>query len=356
MSVNNLRTAVSGGANVPAKKQPDSFPAMIDSLKKQVALALPKHLNADRMARIALTEFNKNPQLAKCEPRSVFASVIIASQLGLEPGIMGQAYLIPYKDHKAGKMICQFIPGWQGLVDLAQRSGRSSVWTGAVFEGDDFDYEFGSDPFIKHKPRGARDPEKLLYTYSVGWVKGADRPVLDVWTADQVWEHRDRFNKVGDRHYSFNHPEMYARKIPLLQVLKYLPKSAELALGVDLEHAALENKQRLDIKEAIDGTFSVADDDAPPAGEAGGGMLPNIKTEQSSDKTEGDAGRQAVVIDVPGTVTALRAATSTKQLKEMWQASWVTLKAKGVTSMPLDIEAVYNEMLEALTEREREQI
>ena len=90
MTTNALRNA--------AQKQegPRVFPAMIEQLKRQVALALPKHLNADRMARIALTEFNKNPKLGECDPTTVFAAVVIASQLGLEPGIQGQGYLIPY--------------------------------------------------------------------------------------------------------------------------------------------------------------------------------------------------------------------------------------------------------------------
>jgi hypothetical protein len=49
-----------------------------------------------------------------------------AAQLGLEPGINGQGYLIPYKG------TCTFVPGWKGLVDLVARSGRATVWTGVV--------------------------------------------------------------------------------------------------------------------------------------------------------------------------------------------------------------------------------
>jgi recombination protein RecT len=72
-----------------------SFPQMLQNFKSEIARALPRHLNPDRMCRIALTEFRKNPKLADCDPRSVFAAIIIASQLGLEPGVLGQCYLIP---------------------------------------------------------------------------------------------------------------------------------------------------------------------------------------------------------------------------------------------------------------------
>ena len=64
----------------PAKK-PATFPQMLAAWKGEIAHALPQHLNADRMARIALTEFRKNPKLGDCEPQSVFAAVLMASQL-----------------------------------------------------------------------------------------------------------------------------------------------------------------------------------------------------------------------------------------------------------------------------------
>lgn len=103
------------------------------------------------MMRLTLTEFSKNPKLQQCSSNSIFSSIIIASQLGLEPGVNGQGYLVPYNG------TCTFIPGWKGLVDLAQRGGRSSVWTGAVYEGDEFDYMLGDSPYCRHKPCGEFD-------------------------------------------------------------------------------------------------------------------------------------------------------------------------------------------------------
>lgn len=99
-----------------AQKNPvASFNAFMQKHKSQLEMALPKHLNADRMVRLTLTAFSQNPALQKCDPVSIFGSIITASQLGLEPGVNGQGYLIPY-----GKK-CNFVPGWKGLVDLANR-------------------------------------------------------------------------------------------------------------------------------------------------------------------------------------------------------------------------------------------
>lgn len=210
----------------------------IDTLKPQLRLALPKHLTPDRMARLALTAMSQNPKLMECDPRSIAGSIVMLSQLGLEIGVNGHAYLVPYWDSKRKTQVCTPIPGWRGLVDLVNRSGRATVWTGAVFKGDAFDYELGDAPYVKHKPGEEDDPALMTHVYACGRVRGSERPVVDVWTIAKVWKHRNRFNKVGERHYSYAHPEMYARKIPLLQVLKYMPSSIELTRAVNLSDAA----------------------------------------------------------------------------------------------------------------------
>ena len=156
----------------------------------------------------------------------------MAAQLGLEPGIAGQGYLIPYKG------TCTFVPGWQGLVGLLNNSGRATAWTGAVFEGDTWEFELGSKPKCRHIPgENYGDPKHLVWVYACGQVNGSEMPVIEAWPISRVWKHRDRFNKVGDKHYSYQHPEMYARKVLLLQVLKYMPKSIELIDAIAVANA-----------------------------------------------------------------------------------------------------------------------
>lgn len=195
------------------------------------------------MTRIALTCFRKTPKLAVCDPKSVFAAVVTASQMGLEPGI--DCHLVPYGRE------CQLIPDWKGLVNLVHRSGRAMVWTGAVFTGDEFDYGLGDSPFINHKPTAADDEEgKLTHVYAVGRVNESDWPVIEVWPVAKVVTHRDRYNKVGKSHYSYENLEMYGRKVALLQVLKYMPRSVELQMAVSLDNSA--GSQRLTVDDAID--------------------------------------------------------------------------------------------------------
>lgn len=204
-------------------KKPADLMAYLQRSKSAVEMALPKHLNPDRMLRLALTCFSTTPKLRDCTAQSILASVVVASQIGLEPGVAGQGYLIPYKD------TCTFVPGWQGLVGLLNNSGRATAWTGSVFEGDIWDFQLGSNPKCVHIPGpNYGDEDKLQWVYACGKVNGSEQPVVEAWPIARVWKHRDRFNKVGQRHYSYAHPEMYARKVVLLQVLKYMPRSIEL--------------------------------------------------------------------------------------------------------------------------------
>ena len=262
------QTGIEAFKTAATTEKPKGFPALLEAYKGEVAKALPEHLrkNIDRYTRVALTCFRQNPKLADCDPRSVFAAVILSGQLGLELGVLGQAYLVPYKGEAT------FVPGWRGYVDLVHRSGRAVAWTGAVFEGDEFDYAMGDAPFVKHKPAGEDDPAKLTHTYAIGRIRGIDWPIIEVFTAQRIAKHLKRYNKVGERHYAFANYEMYARKIALLQVIKYLPASVELGQLIALDSMAESAKgQNLTVKDAIDGAFEAVPmevPDAPPAAPA----------------------------------------------------------------------------------------
>ena len=119
---------------------------------------------------LALTAFRNNKDLQACDQGSILASVMIASQLGLEIGVLGHAYLVPYKGQ------CQLIPGWRGLVDLVSRAGKATVWTGAVYEGDGFDYALGDSPAEPTPAAGMRivGADEIDYSHFV-----STEPIID---------------------------------------------------------------------------------------------------------------------------------------------------------------------------------
>jgi recombination protein RecT len=209
------------------------FSNFMDKLKPQLALALPKHMTSDRMARLALTAFSTNTALQECTHTSIAASIMTAGQLGLEPGVNGAGWLIPYKG------TCTFVPGWKGLVDLVNRSGRGTVYTGVIFKDQQYTFTDGARrDLVIHNETDLDDADDITHAYAIGWVKDSSMPIIELWSVEKLKKHRDKYNKVGGKHYSFRDWEMYARKVPLLQVLKYMPCSVEVSNAIAVNHAA----------------------------------------------------------------------------------------------------------------------
>lgn len=346
-----LKSAISGKTDVANPVA--SFSNFLERYKPQIALALPKHLNADRMARLALTAFSSNEKLQRCSSQSIVASIVTASQMGLEPHVNGQGFLVPYKS-RAG-MICQFIPGWKGLVDIVNRSGRATVWTGAVFAGDFFEYELGDKPFVKHKPGDEDDPKRLLYVYAIGRVNGQEWPVIEVWSMAKIWRHRDKFNKVGTDHYSYGNVEMYARKIPLLQVLKYMPSSIELNNAVAVSEAA-DRGQGATIGDGFvtltDGEVVNGDTGEITGGDKGDGSKPIDDAKKAeADKPVADAQNQATGAKQTGAATQTYAqfAERLQAAKNLDDAALTLDEARGVLpeKQQAELSAIFQRMKSA---------
>jgi phage RecT family recombinase len=237
--------------NKPSIVQKDSFVPMLEAQKKQLELALPRNMKADidRYKRIILTEFNKNPRLQQCNPRTIIAAVMQGAQLGLEFGpSLGQAFLVPYGSE------CTFQIGYRGLVALVLRSGEiKKMEARAVYEGDQFEYEFGLEPKLTHKPCG--DSGKLTHVYCVA-ILADGTPQFDVMTRHQVEEIRDKYSKAKDKDAWAKSFDEMAKKTVVRRIIKMLPVSAEVgeALeaegGFDFEPEKHEPKKVRQIQEA----------------------------------------------------------------------------------------------------------
>lgn len=232
-------------SNALAKRQ-NTLRGLIEQQKNEIARALPRHLDPDRLARIATTVVRQTPKLAECNPQSFLGALMTCAQLGLEPGPLGHAYLVPY-----GKEVT-FIPGYRGLVELSRRSGQvQSVQARVVRDGDEFDYSFGLEPKLDHKPRGSKGD--VTHAYAVIRLKdgGVDFDVMDV---DEIEAVRRRSKAADNGPWVTDYAEM-AKKTVLRRLLKTAPMSVEYQQAVVNDGAV-----RTDIDaEAID--LSVPDDD-----------------------------------------------------------------------------------------------
>jgi len=200
--------------------------AALEQMKPELEKALPKHLSGDRIARIVLTEIRKNPQLAQSTPESFFGALLTAAALGLEPGVNGEAYLVPYRNKNAGTVECQLIVGYQGVAKLFwQHPLAKRMSAEYVCENDHFAYDKGLTLKLEHTP-ATGDRGKVVGYYAIVELNNGGI-AFDYFTADQI--QRLRGGKVGTSGDIKDHEKWMERKTALKQVLKLLPKSVELA-------------------------------------------------------------------------------------------------------------------------------
>ena len=202
----------------------------IKSMEGEIKKALPSVITPERFTRIVLSALSTNPKLAETTPQSFLGAMMTAAQLGLEPNTpLGQAYLIPFRNHDI--LECQFQLGYKGLIDLAYRSGDVSVIQAqVVYENDEFSYAFGLEPSLKHVP-ATHDRGKPSYVYAVFRTKDGGYG-FEVMSMADVQAHARKYSKAYNKGpWQTNFEEM-AKKTVLKKVLKYAPLKSDFIRGV----------------------------------------------------------------------------------------------------------------------------
>lgn len=207
----------------------------IKSMEGEIAKALPSVITPERFTRIVTTALSSNPKLRECTPISFVGSMMTAAQLGMECNTpLGQAYLIPRWNSKKGANECQFQLGYKGLIDLAYRSGDvSTISAHVVCENDEFEYELGLTPVLKHKP-ATSNRGNPSYVYATFHTKDGGYG-FEVMSMDDVREHAKKFSDAVKNGkfspWTTNFEEM-AKKTVLKRVLKYAPLKTDFARQV----------------------------------------------------------------------------------------------------------------------------
>lgn len=229
----SIQKATATTATVKAERH-----TMQDYIKKmqgEIKKALPSVLTPERFTRIVLSALSTNPKLSETTPQSFLGAMMTAAQLGVEPNTpLGQAYLIPYKNH--GVLECQFQLGYKGLIDLVYRSGQISVIQAhTVYENDEFEYELGLEPKLHHVPCKG---EKGSPIYFYGMFKTKDGGFgFEVMSVEDVRAFAKKYSKAYSSSYSpwtTNFEEM-AKKTVLKRALKYAPLKAEFVRGLSAD-------------------------------------------------------------------------------------------------------------------------
>lgn len=233
----NLAQRVNQQNQQVQQRQPqgNTLEQQVKAMESQFKLAMPRGKDAAQLVRDAITVLRQNPKLMDCEPVGFLGALMQCAQLGLRPGIgaLGQAHILPFWNSRGRKFEAQFIIGYQGMLDLANRSGEIDYVTAQVVRQHD---EFLPDPMTgKHRhtyPVTGSRGEAVGY-YCVFYRKDSDRGQMLYMSKEDMEAHRDEHAKARNKQKEIVGPwrdnfDAMALKTTIRLNFKYMPKSTEV--------------------------------------------------------------------------------------------------------------------------------
>lgn len=234
----------------------------------EIAKMLPKHLNSERLLKVAQIAATTTPALAKCDVASLVGAIGQCAQMGLEPNtVLGHAYLVPFntkrKDGNGNERwvnSVQVIIGYKGLIDLARRSGQIvSIAAHEVCEHDRFELVYGLDEKLNHTP-AMGDRGEVIGFYAVAKLKDGGH-CFEFMSVHQVREIMKATQSKGVYGPWKDHFVEMGRKTAVRRLSKFLPLSVEFQTAAALDGMADDGKDQHN--DAMDGDYSILPDDAP---------------------------------------------------------------------------------------------
>jgi len=204
--------------------------ALLERATPELAKVLPEAVSVERFTRVVLTELRRTPALLECSPESLLGGLLLAAQLGLEPGPLGLVYLVPFKGH------AEFVIGYRGFIDLAYRSGHvKDIAAALVQEGEPFDYRKGTRPFLDHHPDTGAPPRLVVAAYAVARLRSGGSVFEVIGPAD--WEKARKASAAGSKNQGPWESDRGAmiRKTAIRRLEPMLPKSPLLTRAIEAD-------------------------------------------------------------------------------------------------------------------------
>ena len=199
---------------------PATIEGWLESRRDELFTLLPSNIHKERFLRNIIMQIKMNDGLKRCSIQSIAKACVQASTLGLDIGVLGSAYLVPYGDQ------AQLSVGYQGYIDLAYRSGMKAIHTGIVRQNDeykatqdDFTHEF--DPFSSEEFRG---PVVGVYCLVVLPTGSSYSELMTATEIDQIRSGSRSANSPAWR----DHWGEMAKKVVIRRALKRAPLSVEV--------------------------------------------------------------------------------------------------------------------------------
>jgi len=142
-------------AQLPSRREDwENFKTELDKRADEIGSQLPPNVTKDRFIGASLAAVKATPAILTATPRSLMSALTKAAQDGLLPD--GREGIITvYSTTVDGQKqnIAQWNPMFYGIRKRARELDGIIIDAQVVYVGDEFDYELGDHPFIKHKPK-----------------------------------------------------------------------------------------------------------------------------------------------------------------------------------------------------------
>lgn len=235
--MSELSQAIARQQDTGAERSAPTVAELLERQKAEIALALPHGMTADRFARVVLTEIRRTPKLRQCTAASLLGAVMLSAQLGLEPGPMQLSYIVPRWNKNVQANEAQFQIGYRGMIDLARRAGTLDVAAHVVHEHDEFDYAYGLEPVLFHKPTLDADAGDVIAAYAVARFPSGGSAFV-VLSVAQIEARRERSATPTAGPWVTDWEAM-ARKTAVRALEPLLPRSVELAQASKFDGAVV---------------------------------------------------------------------------------------------------------------------
>lgn len=257
--------------------------AMFERQTDQIGAALAGQMNTGRFIRTALTAYSRgDARFQSSAPISLLGACMKAAEMGLSVDpMLGEYWLIPRRNRKRNCMWIDGQLGYKGLIKLAKRNPTfRNVKAELVHKGDFFEYELGSEPFVRHRlATEQKERPEVIMSYATVYYKDGSS-FSHVSPMYEILEARQRSEAFRNGHGPWvDHFNSMAKIVPLRAIMKLEA----------IDSMVLEQLGREDLSVTQEDVVEVQMDDAiveeaPPAQIAEPGSVDELKAKFGGGK------------------------------------------------------------------------
>lgn len=203
---------------------------------KKIKSIMPDEEERGQYLGALFLEMEQNGVLQTCSQESIFEVALNLAHTGLNPAsVYQEVHVYPFGGKNAVEKKATMVIGYRGMIALAIRSGMvEDIHADIVYQGDRFEHNLGSAPFITHEKTLDHDTKQAQFYYAAAALKNGLWKVY-VMTRNEA----DAFkNKIAGP-YSLWHDasnfDAMARKQCIRMLLNLLPKRPMYARAIAAE-------------------------------------------------------------------------------------------------------------------------